>query len=82
MTQLVTRVPDPLVAAVDELIACGEIESRSAAVRTGLLRLVEEHRRRATGEAIVAGYRRVPQAEAEIGWPDRATTDMIAAEPW
>ena len=82
MAQLVTRVDDRLIREVDELVAEGVATSRSEAVRLGLESLVERHRRRRTGNAIVEGYRRHPQTEAEVGWADEATRRMIADEPW
>ena len=82
MAQLVTRVEDGLVAAVDELVAAGVVESRSEAVRLGLQRLVERFRRDRVGAAIVEGYRRRPQGDDEVGWADEATRQMIAEEPW
>jgi Arc/MetJ-type ribon-helix-helix transcriptional regulator len=82
MTQFVTRVDDGLVAAVDELVAAGVVESRSEAVRLGLQRLVERFRRDRVGAAIVEGYRRQPQGGDEVGWADEATRRMIAEEPW
>lgn len=56
--------------------------SRSEAVRVALEALLERHRRRKTGLAIVAGYRRIPQTDADVGWADEATRRMIADEPW
>ena len=82
MTQLVTRVDDELVTAIDQLIADGAAESRSDAVRQGLQWMADRHRRTRTGEAIAEGYRRLPQADDETGWADQATIDMIAEEPW
>jgi Arc/MetJ-type ribon-helix-helix transcriptional regulator len=82
MAQLVTRVEDGLVAAVDELVAAGVVESRSEAVRLGLERLVERFRRDRIGAEIVEGYRRWPQGDAEVGWADAATRRMIRDESW
>ena len=82
MAQLVTRVDDELAAAVDELVTAGVVRSRSEAVRLGLERLVDRFRRDRLGAAIVDGYRRIPQSEAEAGWADAATVQMIADEPW
>jgi Arc/MetJ-type ribon-helix-helix transcriptional regulator len=80
--QLVTRVPDAVADAVDELVDAGVFSSRSDAVRAGLATVLERERRAATGRAIVAGYRRVPQADDDLSWPDSATSAMIAEEPW
>jgi Arc/MetJ-type ribon-helix-helix transcriptional regulator len=82
MAQLVTRVDDRLAKEIDELVAEGVVASRSEAVRVALEALLERHRRRRTGLAIVAGYRRVPQTDTEVGWADEATRRMIADEPW
>lgn len=82
MPQLVTRVDDELVAAIDDLVAAGAVASRSAAVRLGLERLVERHRRDQIGARVIEGYRRLPQTGGESGWSDQATAAMIADEPW
>lgn len=81
-TQLVTRVPDDIVAAIDDLVREGVFESRSDAVRAGLSAVVDRRRRLAVGEAIADGYRRVPQVEDELAWSDAASAAMIAEEPW
>ena len=41
-----------------------------------------DQRRRAVGEAIVEGYRRLPQTDDEFARSDEATAAMIAEEPW
>ena len=82
MPQLVTRIDAELVAAIDRMVDEGVVPSRSAAVRLGLEELVDRHRRGLVGQAIVAGYARQPQTEAEAGWADEATRRMIADEPW
>ncbi|HEU4702482.1 MAG TPA: ribbon-helix-helix domain-containing protein [Conexibacter sp.] len=80
--QLVTRVPDAVVEAVDDLVSAGVFGSRSEAVRAGLDAVVERERRMAVGRSIVEGYRRIPQDEDDLAWPDAATAAMIAEEPW
>lgn len=82
MAQFVTRVDEGLAREVDLLVEEGVVDSRSAAVRLGLEGLVEQHRRRRVGEAIVDGYVRQPQTDEEVGWADEATRRMIADEPW
>ncbi|MCY3805288.1 MAG: ribbon-helix-helix domain-containing protein, partial [bacterium] len=61
MMQIAVRLDDELVAQVDQLVRSGVVASRSQAVRDGLRSLVDQRRRRAVGEAIVEGYRRLPQ---------------------
>ena len=82
MAQLVTRINEDLVSLVDDLVAEGVVESRSDAVRRGLRVLVDQQRRRRTGEAIIQGYRDRPQSEGEVGWADEATIKMIGDEAW
>ncbi len=82
MAQLVTRVDEALAAAVDELVAAGVVASRSEAVRLGLERLIDRHRREQTGARILEGYRSQPQQEPEVGWGDASSARMIADEPW
>ncbi len=82
MTRLVARIDDDLAALVDELVASGAVDSRADAVRRGLCRLIDDHRRAGTAEAIVRGYTDQPQTDSEAGWSDDATVAMIYAEPW
>jgi len=80
--QLVTRVPDEVVAAIDELIREGVFDSRSEVVRAGLAAVIERRRRVAVGQEIVDGYRCVPQGEDDLSWSDAASAAMIGEEPW
>lgn len=82
MSQLVTRIDDDLARALDALVAEGVVESRSDAVRTALRELIDQHRRRKIGVAIVEGYRRQPQTDEEIARADELTIRMIEEEPW
>ncbi len=76
------RIDDDLARDLDALVEEGVVESRSDAVRTALRELIDRHRRRKIGEAIVEGYRRHPQTDEEIAWADELTIRMIEEEPW
>jgi Arc/MetJ-type ribon-helix-helix transcriptional regulator len=82
MAQVVTRLDDKLAAELDGLVADGIVSNRSEAVRLGLERLVEEHRRRQVGAEIVEAYRRRPQTDEELAGLDQATRALVAEEPW
>jgi Arc/MetJ-type ribon-helix-helix transcriptional regulator len=82
MPQVVTRLDDKLVAELDGLVADGVVSNRSEAVRLGLERLIEEHRRQRVGAEIVDAYRRAPQTEEELSGLDYATRALIEEEPW
>jgi Arc/MetJ-type ribon-helix-helix transcriptional regulator len=82
MAQLVTRLDDKLVAAVDELVDSGVVGNRSEAMRMGLERLVEEHRRQRIGAEIVEGYTRHPETDEELAQAEKATRALVEEEPW
>jgi Arc/MetJ-type ribon-helix-helix transcriptional regulator len=82
MAQVVARLDDKLTAELDGLVADGVATSRSDAVRIGLERLIDEHRRQRIGTAIADAYRRQPQTSDELGGLDQATRALIEAEPW
>ena len=82
MAQFVTRLDDRLVGEVDGLIADGVAANRSEAVRLALERLVDQHRRRITGEAIASAYRRCPQSDEELSGLGEATRALVYEEPW
>ena len=82
MPQIITRVDDQLMAQVDALVASGEAESRSDAVRRALETMIDQHRRQLVGEAIAEGYRRIPETEEELRWAEENARAMIAEEPW
>lgn len=82
MHQLVTRVDDRLVRELDALVAAGVFGSRSDAVRMALADIIDHHRRRLIGEAIVTGYEAVPQTDDELSGLTEATRALIEEEPW
>ncbi|ADB49366.1 ribbon-helix-helix domain-containing protein [Conexibacter woesei] len=82
MAQLVTRSPDGIARAVDDLVEARVFASRSDAVRAGLEAVIERERRAAVGRTIVASYRRVLQDDDDLARSDAATAAMIAEEPW
>jgi metal-responsive CopG/Arc/MetJ family transcriptional regulator len=80
--QLVTRLDDELAAKLDRFVAEGAVRNRSEAVRLGLERIIDEHRRTQTGAAIVDAYRRQPQTDDELAGLDQATHALVEEEPW
>lgn len=82
MAQLVTRVDDELVAQLDEMVDSGEAKSRSEAVRRAVEEMLDQRRRRLIGEAIMEGYRRIPETEEELRWAEQNLREMVAEEPW
>lgn len=80
--QVAVRLPERLLASLDDLVANGAYESRAAAVRAGIEAIARLERERRIDRAIVDGYTRLPPTEAE----DRAAlvslSEAILDEPW
>ena len=80
--QIAVRVPEDLLAALDDLVARGVYESRAAAARAGIEAVVELDRRLLTDRAIVDGYRRVAPTDAEREAAISSLRDAILDERW
>ena len=80
--QVAVRLPERLLASLDDLVASGAYESRAAAVRAGIEAIARLERKRRIDRAIVDGYTCLPPTEAE----DRAAlvslSEAILDEPW
>ena len=75
-TQIAVRLPSELLDEVDRIVQTEAAASRADAVRQALDLWVRAAKRRRTGEAIVAGYDRMPP-----GRPDD-WGDLNAALDW
>jgi Arc/MetJ-type ribon-helix-helix transcriptional regulator len=80
--QIAVRLPEELLAEVDELVARGVYESRAAAVRAGLEAVADSERRRQIDRAVIDGYRRIPAGETEHVAAVTSLRDAILDEPW
>jgi Arc/MetJ-type ribon-helix-helix transcriptional regulator len=80
--QIAVRLPEELLAEVDNLVARGLYASRAAAVRAGLEAVTESERRRQTDRAILDGYRRQPAGALEREAAVASLRDAILEEPW
>jgi Arc/MetJ-type ribon-helix-helix transcriptional regulator len=59
--QIAVRIDQDLADRLDALVADGRFATKADAIRTAIESLVDVDRRRKIGEAIVEGYRRIPQ---------------------
>ena len=82
MTQLVARVDDSLVAAIDEMVAQGYIESRSAAVRLCLQSVMRELLRARDDRQTIEAYTRIPMPDDDLDEIYTSAARMILEEPW
>jgi len=80
--QIAVRLPEELLAVLDDLVDRGVYESRAAAVRAGIEAVLELDRRRLTDRAITDGYRRVPPTKTERDAAIASLRDAIVEEPW
>lgn len=81
-TQLAAMFEDAAIAQLDELVATGRFASRAEAVRAAVHAYLDVERRRAAGQAIVDGYLRVPETNAEMATAEDNLRRLIAEEPW
>lgn len=81
-TPVPVRFTDGELALLDELVAAGEGENRSAVIRRSVQHLAESVRRARIGESIVASYRERPQGAAEDEAALANALAMTEAEPW
>lgn len=80
--QIAVRLPEELLAKIDQLVVQGVYESRAAAVRAGVEAVAESERRRKTDRDVVEGYRRLPASEADHEAAVASLRDAILEEPW
>ena len=76
------RLPDELLAGLDDLVRRGVYDSRAAAVRAGVEAIMEIEQRRQVDRDVVEGYRRNPMTESERDAAIASLRDAIAEEPW
>jgi len=80
--QIAVRIPEELLAVLDELVSRGVYESRAAAVRAGIEAVLELDRRHLTDAAVIEGYRRTPPTDADREAAVASLRDAILEEPW
>jgi len=80
--QIAVRLPEQLLAVLDDLVGRGVYKSRAAAVRAGIEAVLELDQRRLTDLAILDGYRRTPPTVAERESAIASLRDAIVEEPW
>ncbi len=81
-TPVPTRFTDEELALIDELVAGGVAENRSAVIRRGVQLLAESTRRSRIGATIVGSYRDQPQTPEDDELAMANAMAMTEAEPW
>jgi Arc/MetJ-type ribon-helix-helix transcriptional regulator len=80
--QIAVRLPDELLAGLDNLVRSGVFESRAAAVRAGVEAIMAIEERRQVDRDVVDGYRRKPITDGEREAAIASLRDAILEEPW
>jgi Arc/MetJ-type ribon-helix-helix transcriptional regulator len=81
-TPVPTRFSDEEIGLLDELVAAGIGDTRSAVVRQAVVRLADAVRRAENGAAIAASYREIPQSADDDQLALANAIAMTEAEPW
>lgn len=81
-TPVPTRFSEADLALLDELVADGVGDSRSAVIRRALHRLAEEVRRAKVGAQIARSYSDQPQSPDDDQMAMVNATALTEAEPW
>lgn len=68
--------------SIDHLVTQGRFTSRADLVRTAVAELVDREQRRAVGEAVAEGYRRMPQTDEDLAEATARAIRSIQEEPW
>jgi Arc/MetJ-type ribon-helix-helix transcriptional regulator len=79
--QIAVKLPDELVARLDELVKSGTFPSRSTGVRRALEVLLRAEERRRVDAAFAEGFRRIPDGD-DLGEATRLAGEAIDEEPW
>ncbi|MDQ3645669.1 MAG: ribbon-helix-helix protein, CopG family [Actinomycetota bacterium] len=80
--QIAVRIPEELLAKLDELVRSGAYESRADAVRAGLETIARIDERRSIDRSILEGYRQHPPTPAEDAAASSSLRDAIEEESW
>ena len=77
-----TRFSDDELTLIDELVALGFGENRSAVIRRGVHHLADAARRGRVGAEIASSYRAIPQSDDENALAMANAIALTEAEPW
>jgi len=80
--QIAVRIPEDLLAQVDELVRSGAYESRADAVRTALELIALTQERRSIDHSILEGYRHHPPTSSEDAAALASLREAVEEEPW
>lgn len=80
--QIAVKLPDELLARLDELVRAGKFANRSSGVRRALEVLLGAEERRRVDAAFADGFGRAPDDGPELAEATRLALEAINEEPW
>jgi Arc/MetJ-type ribon-helix-helix transcriptional regulator len=80
--QIAVKLPDALANDLDRLVARGDFENRSQAVREGLETVLAARERERLGERYRAALAQHPETAGELADARRLAVESIEDEPW
>jgi hypothetical protein len=81
-TPIPTRFSVDELQLIDELVAEGVGDSRSAVIRRAVIHLADAVRRARVGAAIADSYRQRPQTDEDDALAMASAIALTEAEPW
>ena len=81
-TPVPTRFSPEEIELLDELVAAGVGDTRSAVVRQAVVRLADAVRRAERGASIASSYLEIPQSVEDDALALANARAMTEAEPW
>ncbi len=81
-TQIAVKIPEEILARLDEMVALGLFQNRSAAVRQALETLLVAHKRRAVDRAFRDAFQYNPETDDEMKETRRLAIEAIHDEVW
>ena len=81
-TPIPTRFSEQEISIIDDLVAAGVAENRSAVIRHSVHHLADSVRRAEVGRAIAESYRSQPQTPEDDELAMASAMALTEAEPW
>jgi len=82
MPTVALRLPDEMIVVIDGLVSEGSFSTRTDVIKQALERLFAALERERIDQAIIEGYRRIPETQEEMAQASRNLREMVEEEPW
>jgi Arc/MetJ-type ribon-helix-helix transcriptional regulator len=82
LTQIALRIPEECIIELDELVAEGQVATRSEAARYAIVHFLEDRRTERDVQRLIDSYVAAPQTDEEVADALVVLNALIAEEPW